>query len=466
MGPVLLAFSLAAALAGPLQTPTRESHTVPAIDSAALPGEAGKAIGDAYEAARSHPDNAGLVGGLAVVLHAWEQWDLAAETYRLARRLAPNDRRWWYLAGLLETARGDHSASLPLFERAVALEPRNLAGRLRLAEGLLETGELDATDRILIALSREPSTAAPAEYGLGRVALARGDDRDAVAHFEKAVAAFPDFGAAHYSLALTYRRMGHAAKALESLQRQQMCVPCWPKVDDPVAASVPAAREDAAALLRRGIRLAADGQDQAAIEAHERALALSPTLGQARVNLITLYGRAGNWAAAEKQYGEAIQAGMNIAEAHANYGQVLLAQHRAAEAIPVFRQALAASPADARTRNSLGLALETTGDGDGAAAAYRQAVSDAPTLRIARFNLGRTLVAAGRLEDAVAAFETLRTPEDHETARYVFALSAALVRMGYVERGRAVALAALEMARRYGQSELAATIERDLATLK
>jgi tetratricopeptide (TPR) repeat protein len=307
---------------------------------------------------------------------------------------------------------------------------------------------------------------AAAEYALGRIAAARGDDRQAVARFANAVAVYPDFGAAHYAMALAYRRMGRASDAADALRAQQKCIPCWPRVDDPVAASIAAEREDAAALLRRGTRLAADGDDTGAIEAHERALALAPSLGQARVNLITLYGRTRNWPAAEAQYSKAIASGRNAAEAHANYAQVLLAQGRAADAIPIFRQALAANPLDARTRNGLGVALESTGDAAGAADAYRQAAADAPTFRVARFNLGRTLVAAGRMPEAIAIFEMLREPEDAETPRYMFALAAALVRSGETARGRTAAAAALELARRYGQSDLAASIERDLAALK
>jgi Flp pilus assembly protein TadD len=157
---------------------------------------------------------------------------------------------------------------------------------------------------------------------------------------------------------------------------------------------------------------------------------------------------------------------VNLGEAHANYAQVLLAQGRTDEAIAVFRRALEANPADAPARNALGLALETTGDVAAAGEEYRRAMTAAPRLRAARFNYGRTLVASGRLREAIAEFEKLRTPEDIETPRYLFALAAARVRLGEVERGRAEAQAALELAKQYGLSELAAEIERDLARLK
>ena len=465
MSVLVLALSLTTTLFASPQA-SGPAGGLPVIDVAGLPGGAGKAIGDAYADARAHPADVEAVGRLAITLHAWEQWDGAAATYEVARRLASRDRRWWYLAGLLETARGRHGDALPLLERAAALAPGDLAGRLRVAEALLETGDLKGSEPLLLDLAREPRTAAPAEYGAGRVAMARADYAGAIVHFQRAVTAFPKFGAAHYALALAYRRLGRTDEAEKALDRQQQCVACWPATEDAVAALIPAAREDAAAVLKRGIQAATEGNVQGAIDAHERALVLSPGLVQARVNLITLYGRSQRWTDAEKQYREVMASDRNVGEAHANYAQVLIAQRRAADAIPVFRDAIASSPGDGVARNGLGLALEMTGDAAGALAAYQQAVTDAPTLRVARFNYGRALVAAGRLKEAIAEFGKLQKPEDEETARYLFALSAARVRAGDIEGGRSQALAALEMARRYGQTDLAATIQRDLQGLK
>jgi tetratricopeptide (TPR) repeat protein len=463
LAPVLL---VTAGLWLPLGSQTAPSAPLPAIDVTALPGAARDAIASAYTEARAHPDNVASVGRLAITLHAWEQWDAAAATYRRAQALAPGDRQWWYLDGLLETARGRHADALPLLERAVALAPDDPAGLLRVAEARIELGDFAGSEPLLARLVREPGTLAPAEYDLARVMMSRSDYAGALVHLDRAVAAFADFGAAHYALALAYRRLGRGGDATREIEKQQHCVACWPAVEDRVAALIPAAREDAAATLKRGIQLAGSGDVPGAIAAHEKALALSPTLVQARVNLITLYGRAQRWSDAEVQYREALAAGRSVAEAHANYAQVLLAQRRAADAVPVFRAALESNPGDGVARNGLGLALEMTGDAGGALEAYRQAVADAPTLRAARFNYGRALVTAGRPQDAIPEFEKILEPEDADTPRYLFALAAARVRVGDIAAGRTQATAALTMARRYGQEDLAASIERDLATLK
>jgi tetratricopeptide (TPR) repeat protein len=462
----LLLTALLTGSAPAVQTTAASAVEPPLLDQPALPGAAGERIGRVREAALRNPEDPEAVGRLAMAYHAWEQWGAAAETYRKARTLSPKDRRWWYLAGLLETARGRHADGVPLLERAAALDPGNAAGQLRLAEARLEAGDLAASEPMLRALARGPLTRAAAEYGLGRIAQAREDHPVAVTHLERAVQAFPEFGGAHYALSLSYRRLHRPADAAEALRRQQTCIPCWPAVDDPAAASIAALRDDPAAVLKRGIALAADGRTDAAVEAHEQALSDESAGAQARVNLITLYGRLGRWAEAEAQYRQALAARVNLAEAHANYAHVLLAQGRAMEAIPVLRLALEVNPADAPARNALGLALETTGETVRAAEEYRRAMTAAPRLRVARFNYGRTLVGAGRLGEAIAEFEKLRTPVDVETPRYLFALAAARVRRGDVEKGRAEAESALELAKHYGLSDLAAEIARDLARLK
>lgn len=467
MPPVAAAVIVAAVLmSAPPEATSVQTAALPHIDTSALPADAAKAIDAAQTEAGRRPGDAAAVGHLALVLHAWEEWEVASAAYGLAQQLAPADYRWSHLAGLLETRRGRHEEALRHFERAAALAPQELSVRLRLAEARLETGDLDGSERLFKELAEQARTAPAAEYGLGRVEMARGHHERALQHFDRAVAAFPDFGAAHYGRALAYRRLGRDADAAAALTRQQRCLPCWPATGDALAQAVTAARDDAAAILKRGIALAHQGEDRQAIEAHERALAQEPALGQARVNLIMLYGRTGEWARAEAQYEQALELGTNLAEAHANYAQVLLAQRRTDEAAAAFRKTLALTPADPQAWNGLGLALEMGGDVVGAAAAYQQASSHAPSLRIARFNHARTLVATGRLNEAIEAFEKLRAPVDEETPRYLFALSAALVRAGRVEQGRQEALGALDLARRYDQAELARTIERDLARLR
>ena len=88
-------------------------------------------------------------------------------------------------------------------------------------------------------------------------------------------------------------------------------------------AAVKPLRDDPGALLQRGVKLADAGDVDAAIAAHEAALAIDPSLAQAHANLIALYGRQRNFAKAEAHYRAVVALGVNVADAHYDYGVLL-----------------------------------------------------------------------------------------------------------------------------------------------
>ena len=75
------------------------------------------------------------------------------------------------------------------------------------------------------------------------------------------------------------------------------------------------------------------------------------------------------------------------------------------------------------------------------------------------------LVAQRRLGEAIEELLKTLTPEDEETPRYLFALSAAYVRAGDREKGILYGQEAKRKAEALGQSALATSIEKDLRLL-
>ena len=119
---------------------------------------------------------------------------------------------------------------------------------------------------------------------------------------ERAVALFPEWGAAQYALALSYRALGRRDEAQRALVRHAQYGARWPALEDTVLAAVGALRDDPRASVQRGVKLAERGELEGAIAAHEAALVLEPSLAEAHANLIALYGRARNFAKAEEHY--------------------------------------------------------------------------------------------------------------------------------------------------------------------
>lgn len=447
---------------------------LPTIAVDAFPEASRAAITAAVRAAEARPSDADAAGALAMLLQAWQQFDTAALVYQRAQALAPDNVDWWYLGGVTDTARALPAAAAQQFARAVPLarDATSLV-TLRLADARLAEGDdasAEAAQALYGKLSAQPDLAAAAWHGLGRLAMRRGDTAAAGEALQKAVTLSPDFGAAHYALAQLHRRAGDLAAASVSLARQQRCPSCGPWPDDPWQARVAALRDDAFALLTRGIAAAAERSTEATTEAirlHEAALGRPETRGLAHLNLIALYGRAGDLARARQHYRAALDDASQVAEAHRQYAVVLLEhQQQMDEALRLFERATALAPRDVAAWQGRATALETRGRFAEAADAYRMALEVAPDAHQARFGLARLAMRDGRVDEAIAMLEPLRAPWQPETPRYLFALSTAYLRRG--RRGEALRTAteALTLARRLGDERMATFIDAELRKLE
>jgi tetratricopeptide (TPR) repeat protein len=439
---------------------------LPVIALETFPSDARTALETALAEARRSPPDAVAAGGLGITLQAWEQWGAAHLAYQRAQVLAPTSADWWYLDGMVLQRLVRPAEAVVAFQETLMLKPALLAARARLAEVLFDAGDLDASARAYEALATQPAAAPVGELGLGRLAARQGRHADAVKHFERAIVLFPQFGEAYYGLAQSLRALDRRDEARAALEQHRAYGTRWPAIDDPLAARVASVRDDPRAHLLRGLRLADAGDLAGAIDAHEAAVARDPSFAQAHANLISLYGRVQQWAKAEEHYKAVLALGYNVDEAHYNYGVLLGAQQRWSEAAAAYRLAVAANPLHAQARNNLGQLLEVDRKLDEAMEQYRQAVAANPQLRLARYNLGRMLLAARRYDDAIAEFERLREPQDAEAPRYWYGLAVAHVQAGRRDEGLALAREARRLAEAFGQHELTAAIDRDMASLK
>ena len=461
LAPALLAATSLIAFAVQAQPPA-----LPQLPIETFPAAAREAIEKDYRRSTARPDDAAAIGALGRTLQAWDLWEPAHQAYARAHALAPRVFEWPYLDAVVLQRLAKYQEVTARLREALAIDPAYLAARVRLAEALLEAGEPQESARRFAELSKEPAAEPAAKTGLGRIAAAEGRHEEAITQFERAVALFPELGAAHYGLARSYRALGRAADAERALQQYKRYGAAWPRIEDPILDTISALRNDARADLHRGIALVATGDLDGAISAHEAALRLDSSLVQAHANLVSLYGRKQNWPKAEAHYRSAVAAGLSHADLYYDYGLVQAMQQKWTEASDAYRRAIAINPLHVNARINLGQILERTRDFEAAAVEYREAVAAQPTMRLSRFNLGRMLLALGRADEAIVEFERVQQPVDAETPRYVFALSTAYVRAGKRAEGIRLATDAQRLAREFGQDELAAAIAAQLATLK
>lgn len=413
-----------------------------------------------------------------MTLHAWEQWEPAHAAYQRAIGLSLSREgrrehawRWKYLDAVVLQRLARPNDAAEVLGAGAAPGTADVIGylpaKVKLAEALFDNGDVEKSARLYGELVKEPAAEPIAEFGLGRVAAAAGRHEEAARHFARAIALFPEFGAAHYALARSARALGKIDESQRALERHQQYGARWPAVDDPLLAEIAAIRTDARASLQRGMKLAEAGDLAGAIASHEAALTASSgsLVAQAHVELIPLYGQSKNWGKAEEHYRAAVALGSDLEAAHYNYGVLLGLQDRRAEAAATYRLALDVNPLNPQARNNLGQILERDRKFDDAAAEYRQVVEVMPTFRLARFNLGRMLIVLGRPRDAVVQLERLTEPRDAEAPRYLFALATAKIHAGQRDDGVKWANEAKRLAVEHGQQDLAAAIDRDLAAL-
>jgi tetratricopeptide (TPR) repeat protein len=219
-------------------------------------------------------------------------------------------------------------------------------------------------------------------------------------------------------------------------------------------------------ILKRGVMLESAGRIEESIAEHERALEVNPQLTQAHINLIQLYGRTGQFERAEKHYRAAVAINPNLADSHYDYGVLLAGQERYADAAQAFYRSLQINQFNAEAHHNYAAMIEREGRLDEAAEHYRRALGNRPGHRLAHFHLGRILVNQGKLAEAIEHFHQTLTAEDEQTPRFMYALGATYVRAGEKQKGVQYLSEAMKRATALGQTQLAASIERDLRQLE
>ncbi len=447
-----------------------QTPALPVIKVEAFEANIREQVSKAYASAQNQPRDAEANGKLGMVLYAYVQYDFALMCLARARHFAPEDFRWHYYFGATQSALGKHEEAAAAFKATLERKPDYLPAQLKLAESLLAAGQHRASQPLFEMLLKQKATAAAAHYGLGQIKNSLNERAAALDHFRQAVTLYPEYGFAHYALGQALRDLGQTAEAKHHLALSQQYRFQRPALDDPLLAAIAALNASATDLLARGVALAGQNKLPEAIAAHERAVEINPQLVQAHINLISLNARAGQMQQAEKHYRAAVAKNPNLADSHFNYGIVLMMAERYAEAAAAFKESLARNPFNADAHYNYGAIIERDSGRDGkldeAATHFQQAIANNPEHRLSRFHWARLLVQQNKLDEAIAQLLQTIKVEDDETPRFTYALGATYARAGEKAKAIQYLRAARELALKRRQTDLAATIERDLAKME
>jgi tetratricopeptide (TPR) repeat protein len=464
--PVVLLLVLA--LAPPADARLQPAHagSLPPLEMSNFLPAIRQQLQQAYAAAQAHPTDPEASGTLGMILDAYEQYDAAVICYRRAHHFDSRSFRWLFYLGWVQAAQGRHEQAAITLGNALRIQPGYVPAQLKLAESLFAIGRWEESRTIYRALSTAHPESAEAHYGLGRVSATRGDVAAAATSYLKSVELFPEYGAAHYALALVYRKLGDEARCQPQVRLYEQHRTSVPPLDDPLRSAVTRLNMGSVAHIRRGADLERAGKIAEAIAEQQEALRVDPKAVQAHINLISLYGRLDQYEPAAEHYRAGIDLDRNQADLHYNYGVLLLKQRKPEDAETAFRAALEINPYYAEAHTNLGSLYEQQGRWDDAFQQFEEAVENRPNYRLAHFHMGRIRANQENYGEAIQHFLKTLTPEDENTPRYLYALAATYARAGDIAEALKYFRTARAQAAARGQAELLASIDKDLQALE
>ncbi len=431
---------------GPASPPEQESAAVaepPPIEEAPLPDlpwdefppDVRQQIETSYEKAATSPDDAQAVGQLCMLLHAHLLYEPAEACYQRARALAPEEFRWTYYLGIVVDTRGRRPEAIALIRKAVELAPDYGPARVRLADMLRETRELEASEKEYRTAIQTSPELASAYLGLGKLLVAQKRWDEAVAAYVKAVELAKDYAPAYYGLGMAYRKLGKMKEARAALRRYQQVKDMKTPSFDPELDAVAAVLGITEAPESPSLDIPRSGLEQAAAEL-ERALKEQPRLLSAHTTLIGLYWELGRPDKSEEHYRAALQIDPRDPTVHYNWALVQMLRGNLDAAEQDFRKALRLKPDYDDAMVQYGVLLERRGETGKAVQQYQAALQVNPDHRRAHYRMGLILYRRGDRQGALKHFEQTIKKQDRETPRFLLLMAFVYSDLGDREKVR------------------------------
>ncbi|MBI4658631.1 MAG: tetratricopeptide repeat protein [Verrucomicrobia bacterium] len=309
----------------------------------------------------------------------------AAEVYRQALALAPQDVMLHENFAKLLIASGDTEAAVVQFQQVIELWPHFASAYYNIGHLLKSQGEIDQSERFFQqALELNPRFG-EAYNGLGSILNSQGKIEQAMEFFAKAIRLKPGLWEAQLNFALALEKKGQSKEAAERFKETLRLNP-----------------NSYLAHLHLGDLLANQGDVLAALNHYTAAVKLQPEAA------LALF---------KTQVAEHPQEAM----AHFRLANALASLEKRTEATESLRKAAELGTGFWEARYLLGVELATQGRLDEAQGQFLDVIRIRPDFALAHLNLGVALAKKSRLKDAADQFrETLRLePTNHAARQYL-----------------------------------------------
>jgi tetratricopeptide (TPR) repeat protein len=440
---------------------------VPVISVDGLDGDVKSAILKARDEAVAQPKSAQASGHLGMVLQAHDLNQPAVPAYRRAVRLDPKDFGWRYYLALCLEKTGALDQALASVSEGLRIRPDYAPAILKRAELLLKLGRLPESAAVLEPFLAKNPDSPLALYFLGRVKFAQQNFAAADDLYRRAAQAYPAFGSAWFGLAETSKRLGHSAETEKDYQLAETWKDHSPPGADEYYAQMMKLATGILNRLMEAKKLLNKLELDRSAQIYKEVLKQHPDNLDSLVNLLDIarFPHQATPEEAEDLYQRARAANPQLPEVYMYHGTALAAQGKYDAAVAEIVKAIQLDPKNAEAHAWLANVRERQHRSADAIEQYRIAIALQPDFRIARLELAKTLLFAGRSLEAIPVLLPALQVEDENTPVAMMFLVQAYVNTG----DRATARKYLEQAHQYvlrnGPSRLLPQIESNLRSL-
>ncbi len=400
--------------------------TVPEVDLTHVEPLAAEGIAKARELVVKNPRRAEAWGEFAMTLHAHDFFLHAQACYGHAERFDPTNPVWPYLRADCWKAEGDARIAIEHLRRAALLSSTEPTPSIRLAELLMETGQVEESATTFQDVLRTYPSNPRAHLGLARIALSRGNGRASLSHINNCLAVTGDIPPALLLLAETYQDLGEPEMAADANRRASMSKQGQTWLDEYMLL-VGARRQGIVGASQRAIAHYNAGRHEEAIQELAALLAKQPNSPKVLAGLGRMYVVCKQPANGLPHLRKAIELDPELLDAHFYLASGLMELQQHTEAVAEFRAVVARKPDYPDASHRLGQCLYLLRDRASAVEALLDAVRYAPNNVRAQKNLAIVLFELQRYDEAVTHFELAATlsPDDREIPRMLTRAKAA-----------------------------------------
>lgn len=357
-----------------------------------LQGRLGEAA-DIYRAVLAEdPDNAPALHLLGVLVMQAGQLEPGLEFVRRSLAVLPDFAPAQENLGKGLEQLGRKEEALAAYDRLVKLAPGHAEGyahRGRVLESLTRYNEaLKDIDKAL-SLRNDPKIL----LNRGVILLQLERPGDALATFDKAIAAGLQHPVAFFNRGLALERLSRLDEALASYDEALLRQPDYSD-----------------AFVNRGLVLEALQRPDEALLSYDRALAIDPTASEANANRIALLARINRREEALAGINQTIAERPDDAMAYNNRGTMLKSMGEMDLALADFDRAIALMPEMAAVHSNRAVTLQALTRHDEALAAFEHALTLDPASESTQLNKGFLLLLLGRLAEGLPLYEKRRRP--------------------------------------------------------